>query len=492
MFDTPNRLHPASIVINFGAYFLAVGRSLIAPVIAILVSKGHSTAQFVSLVIGGSIAVIGGISLIAPVLHYLSTTFYIHEDALEISSGFIWRKKRTIPLARIQNVNVERTLWHRILGAAAVKVETAAGHKGEGDLTALSVENANRLQAVLLQRSDVASTPEPQTKPAPLYELSTKQVLLAGALGNRAMYIIASVFAVLQSEGSQKFYPWLIRYSHRLGPVATVVTASLAFLGLVVIGWLVSIVISATRFYGFKIERHERGLLLSHGLITQFRSIIPVGRIQDVRIVQPIMYQLLGYSEIYADTAGSFDKKDVASANKICPILPEDGVDKIGHLLMEEFEFGGLSWMQVSRKTIGRHAIRSFITWTILLAVPLGYWLRWHALWFAPPLAISSGIMGLLYYRYVGYAFTDDILVARRGIFRKEAVIIPFDRIQHYTINSSFFQRFLGLATITAISASTSSHPIHIADVEIESADRLRRTIGASIYSHIGSRRGGL
>lgn len=492
MFDKPHRLHPASIIIKFGAYFVSTVKSMAVPFVGVLFSGRHSSAQFMALMVGGFIALIGALSFIGPILHYFSTTFMIEGDALLISSGFVWRKRRTIPLSRIQNVNVERTLWHRILGAAAVKVETAAGSKTEGDLAALSLEDANKLQAVLLHNHDQSQTVEEVVKPAPLYELSPRQVLLAGALGNRAMYIIASMFAVFQFEGSHRYFGPFIQFMESLGPVMAILVGALSFVVLVLIGWLLSILISATRFYGFRIEKHEKGLLLTHGLITQFRTIVPVGRIQDVRVVEPILFRMFGYCEIYADTAGSFDRKDVASANKICPILPERGVSRIGKLLLPEFEFESLAWKRVSPKTVARHAWRHFIGFAVVFGGPLGYWLKWNALWFVPPFVVYCWITALIAYRYSAYSWTPDILASRRGVFWKQATIIPFDRIQHYTIHSSFFQRWLGLATITAVNGSSGGHPIVITDVEAEAVESLRHTLGASIQKHLGSRRGGL
>ena len=492
MFDKPRRLHPAAIVINFGVYFVATIKNLALPLVGILISGRNSKAHVMALMIGAGVAIVSLISLIGPLLHFFSTTFVIEDDSLVISSGFVWRKKRIIPLARIQNVNVERTIWHRILGAAAVKVETAAGGKTEGDLAALSIDDANSLQAVLLQHQGIERSNEEEAKPLPLYELSFKQVILAGALGNRLVYILGSMIAVFQFEGASKFYRPLFNYIERLGPVTSAIVGSLTFVGLILVGWLLSIGISATQFFGFRIEKHERGLLLNHGLITQFKTVIPIGRIQDVRIVEPILFRLFGYSEMYADTAGSFDKKDVASANKICPILPEAEVSQIGKLLIPEFEFEALDWRKVSRKTIARHTSRSFITYLVILSGPLGYWLKWNALWLILPVAVWCYITGLISYHYVGYSWTKDIFASRHGVFRKQAIVIPFDRIQSYTVKASFFQRWPGLSTVTANSASTGGHSIHIADVETEAVESLRQTIGTSIHQHLGSRRGGL
>jgi len=492
MFDRPHRLHPAAIVINFGAFFVQAVKGMAPAMVAIFATSGHRGGNYLALLIGGFLLLVSAFALIGPVLHYFSTRFYIEADALVINSGFVWRKRRTIPLARIQNVNVQRTVWHRILGAASVKVETAAGKKSEGDLAALSLEDANKLQTVLLHGRGVEAPLAGELKPPPIYALSTKQVFLAGMLENRVAYIIAGILSVFQFDRSESLFRPVVHYLANLSPVAAVLMGALAFFGLIVVGWLVSIVMSATRFWGFRIDKHDRGLLLTHGLITQFRTIVPVGRIQSVRIVEPILFRLFGYCEMYADTAGTFDKKDVAGANKVCPILPEGGVSQIGKLLIPEFEFESLWWKQVSPKTVGRHALRYFVILEILFSWPLAHWLHWYAAWALIPLAVYCWILGVVSYRYVGYSFTNDILVSRSGVFRKLAVLIPFDRIQHYSIHSTWFQRRIGLATVVVRSAASGGHPIVIGDLDEASAETLRLTIGESIRLHLGSRRGGL
>jgi putative membrane protein len=298
--------------------------------------------------------------------------------------------------------------------------------------------------------------------------------------------------SVFQFDRSGEAFGPIMKYLEHLNPVTAILAGALGFVCLVIIGWLVSIGMSATRFYGFRIDKHERGLLLTHGLLTQFRTVVPVGRIQSVRIVEPILFRLYGYCEMYADTAGSFDKKDVAAANKICPILPENKVSEIGKHLLPEFAFEALMWRQVNAKTVSRHAVRYLICMLIIFSWSMWRWLHWNALWLLIPIAAYCWLLGVVYYRYTGYSYTNDILVSRSGVFRKHAVIIPFDRIQHYTINSSLFQRLLGLATVTVMSASSAGHPIHIVDLDASQAEGLRQSIGESIHSHLGARRGGL
>ena len=492
MFSAPNRLHPAAIVIGFGTYLVRTVKSLVLPLAVVFFANRRSNAALEEVMIGGVAALVGLLVLLGPIIEYFTTTYFIEDEAFVINRGFIWHSHRTIPLARIQNVNIERTIWHRMLNAAAIKVETASGHHGEGRLSALSLQNANDLQAALLRRGQAESAGSEAVKPEPLYKLSLRQVLLAGALENRLFYLIGAIAGVFQVDHGRELIEPLMRLARHHDHNVVILIGWLVALGAILLGWLISIVLTATLFYGFRIERHEKGLLLTHGLLTEFRSIVPLGRIQDVRIVEPFMFRILSYCEVFADTAGTFNKRDVASANKICPIVPVEEVDGLGRLLLPEFEFTDLRWSPVSPWAIPRRAIGLYVSWMFLCCAALGFLLRWNVLWAAIPLAPLCSLAGYLHYRLVGYAFTDDLVAARHGVLRRTSTLAAFDRIQHYTVRSTPLQRKLGLASVSAVTAATGPHVIAIHDVKAHAADGIRETLRSSIQRHMGSRRGGL
>ncbi|CAN5410082.1 PH domain-containing protein [soil metagenome] len=492
MFETPQRLHPAAIIIKLGTYFVEIFKQFAIPFAAVIFTSLKDSHGRAPLYIALAFAAIGAISVLRAVLHFLSTNYVIRDGSLIINNGFIWRKHRTIPLNRIQNVNIERTIWHKLLGAAAVKIETAAGKKTEGDLEALSLPNAERLEKLLLQSREQDDQADPVAPPKPLYQLNLRQVLLTGALSNRAVYIIASTVAVLQSEGVRQGAEPVAKWASHLDPMMQFAYAVGGFLTLIVVGWLLSIVMSATRYYNFQIQKHEKGFLITNGLITQFRSVLPVGRIQDLRVVQPLLYQAFGYTELYADTAGSYNKHDTAAANKVCPLIPEGGVDHFGQMLLPEFSFERLDWQRLSHRAIMLYTFSWIRAAVIFLCIPLGYWLHWNAFWALIPIAILATIFGLVHYQVSGYAFTEDLVASRHGVLRREAIILPFDRIQHFSTHSSFLQRLFGVASVSAVSASSMSHALGIGNVDQHAADEIRRRIETSVQSHLGKRRAGL
>lgn len=485
MFEQPRRLHVASILVGFGTYI----RQALWPLIASIyfgVSSKHDTGEFIGLIIA---AIVGALLLIGPILGYFSTTFYIKADSLIIQKGFVWKQRRTIPLARIQNVNIQRTIWHRMLKAAAVMVETAAGGGVEGKLDALSVEDAHALQQILLHQSAISEGEEGEEKPpAPpeLFSLTTRQVLVAGALRNRGMYIIAGIAGASQYEALTKnlFGPIFDSLSHTQ-PVVGALLSVAAVIGLILIGWLLSIGYSALRFYGFRIERHAKGLMITRGLLTHVKSIVPLGRVQQVRIVQPFFFRFFNFCEVYAYTAGSFDDKEAAGASNLCPILPVDDIEQIGRLVFPDFAFFGLEWKQVSRKAIRRIAFSSFFFFSLIFGIPLFIWLKAMALWFLPVFALLGIVIARLRYRYIGYAISESYIASRQGMLQQEVALMPIQRVQHYSLSRTLTQRWLKLASIDIYSAAATGAHIVIHDLDVEVAEALQHRL-SRIYAEQG------
>ena len=59
------------------------------------------------------------------------------DGELVIRSGLIFRNERHIPYQRIQNIDATQNVFHRMLGVAEVRVQTAGGQEPEATLRVL-------------------------------------------------------------------------------------------------------------------------------------------------------------------------------------------------------------------------------------------------------------------------------------------------------------------------------------------------------------------
>ncbi len=78
---------------------------------------------------------------------------------LRVERGVIWKRSSTVPYERVQNVDITRGVFARLLGFSTVLVQTAGysgGGRGrmvaEGVLPAVSPQEAERIRTFLVKR----------------------------------------------------------------------------------------------------------------------------------------------------------------------------------------------------------------------------------------------------------------------------------------------------------------------------------------------------
>jgi len=82
-------------------------------------------------------------------------------DALRIEKGIIWKRYKSIPYERVQNVDIHRGILARILGFSTLDIQTAGyggfGGRGgrpraEGHIPAVTPEAAEKIREFLIKK----------------------------------------------------------------------------------------------------------------------------------------------------------------------------------------------------------------------------------------------------------------------------------------------------------------------------------------------------
>ncbi|QZP38052.1 PH domain-containing protein [Halobaculum magnesiiphilum] len=282
--------------------------------------------------------------------------YEVLSDRLVVRSGVVSRQDREIPLHRVQNVDVRRSILQRALGLATVTVETAGGGATEATLDAVGSDEADRLRAELGRRgrgdesrddresaSDDASTAERAgTRPSAtaagataatgsagsaesggvaaesetLYELTGRRFATLCAVSFRpgaviAPFVGASLFDDLLFDGGRL----LVRYGIidvEVGPgdVPSLGTGDLLSLGLLgavgflLVVWVVSAALTFVRYYGFRLERVGDELRYERGLLGRYSGTVPLSKVQTVTVSENAVMRRLGYASLAIETAG--------------------------------------------------------------------------------------------------------------------------------------------------------------------------------------------
>jgi len=110
--------------------------------------------------------IVSGILFIPAVLssafRYFTLRYRIEDAHFYVDQGLIFRTTRTIPVDRIQNIDLTQNVLHRIFKVAEVKVETASGTEAEAVLRVLSMEEVDTLRTAIFAGKQLLATNQTQ------------------------------------------------------------------------------------------------------------------------------------------------------------------------------------------------------------------------------------------------------------------------------------------------------------------------------------------
>jgi putative membrane protein len=457
----PRRLHVLSPV------FFATGHAWRLWPLALLVAARR---QFWLLGVGALVL------LAWSTVEWLRRTYELEGGALRLEEGVLARKLRAVPFDRIQQVDLVRKPLHRLLGVATLRVETAGGGSAaEVDLNVVTLDEARALRASLLQakarlaadHAGQAAAGQPTAEAGPdaprtervLLRLGLGEVMLAGITGSRAAAALVVLGPISQATD---WFPglsdWLFA---RFDPEAVTPTTPAAFAAVAVLGVVVWLGLAAASSivtdYGFTLARAGNDLVVRRGLLERREAVLPLARLQVVRIEESLLRRALGLASIRIQSAGRAGGSDQTASRLAIPILQRTRVNRV----LEELLPGAapVPRLLLPPPAARRRAVtRSVVAATLVMAaVALPLWRLTSlgvlavpgalAVLALPVLALAAAI-GLAGYRNLGHATREGFLYARVGVAIRVTTAVPVAKAQSGSVRSSPFQRRAGLATL--------------------------------------------
>jgi putative membrane protein len=462
----PRRLHLLSPV------FFAVGHARRLWPLALLVAARR---QWWLLALGALVL------LAWTTVEWLRRTYALEGGALRLEEGVLSRQLRAVPFDRIQQVDLVRKPLHRLLGVATLRVETAGGGSAaEVDLDVVTLAEARALRSRLL-RAKAALVPEQPgaaavpggashadpaadevaARPAErvLLRLGLGEVMLAGITGSRAAAALVVLGPLSQATD---WFPglsdWLLA---RFDPQAVRPTTPAAFLvvaALAAVVWLgLAAVSSIVTDHGFTVARVGDDLVVRRGLLERREAVLPLTRLQVVRIEESLLRRALGLASVRLQSAGRAGRSDETASRLAIPILQRLQVNRIlGELLPGAAPIPALAAPPAAarRRAVTRSVLRTALV-AAVVALPIWFLATRNGLGVAPrfalfvlPLLALAVVVGLAAYRSLGHAAGERFLYARAGAAIRVLTVVPVAKAQSGSVRSSPFQRRAGLATL--------------------------------------------
>jgi putative membrane protein len=473
----PQRLHPLTLLLRVGAS--------LPPLLLILLPtlQNPSSTNVLSVALT---VFYGVVALPAIILQYMRFSYRITPKQIVIQKGVIKRQNRSIPIERVQNVQIERNLVARVLGVAKVTIETAGSSATEGSLEYVGLDDAHEIRQSVRSfqhRTDEDADPSSTENAEPsetLFSMSLSHVLLSGAFRFSLLYI-AVMFSVLELVNPEVIIQRVLRSQGLIDRITDTMAANpiLTVIGTVVVavflGWISGIAIHLTRYYGFQLWLDGDKLRKRHGLFTVTEGTIPLKKVQALILRTNPLMRLFGWYELEVQTVGM--NVDEQGHRVIAPFAQYEDILALAQRV-RSFELP-TSFGSVSPITIRRRFFRYTMALSALL-LPAVYF--WPADWWQPggaalpwwgftlvPLILGWAV---LQYRNHDYATRNDGLYIRRGVLAHYLWIIPIEKFHTFHATATIFQRRLGLKTlfVDTAGAATFAYP-EVIDLPAREAD---------------------
>lgn len=484
--DTPRRTDPRT----FAVRAVSLLSQLVIPIMIggfAILDEGEFDDMilfFLPLVL----AVVGANILFA-YLRWSRLTYSVGEADIRVDSGVLSRAARSVPYERIQDVSLEQKLIPRLFGLVEVKFETGAGGGDDLALAYLPASEGERLRelvrtrregAVLEQSDDEvpASTEESRLLFAMsprrvvtfgLFEFSLAVVAVVGGFASQIDFLLPFEIWDWRAWREQLAGPgqWLAG----LGFLAQVIGGLFAVGSLLLVGVVTGVIRTVMREWDFRLERTEKGLRRRRGLVTRTDLVMPVHRVQALRVRTGFVRRLFGWHALklvsLAGDSGSANHEAVpfAQMQEIAPVVAETGfalpADNVGwdHAMpayrIDNFLFGLALMFALAGVAIGVGR------WDLALLPVLigGTWI---------------GLQEYLAWRWARHAIDDRQLYTRRGWLAPSLSIASRRKLQSVTIVRNPLARLRGYADLEL---GLAGGRLNIRGLPLAEARRLRAAL---------------
>ncbi len=478
-FTIPRRQSYVAILIIIIAIFRRIIRQLWPLLLVVFLNtKGTgSTSDRILLVL----ASLGLISGILSIISFFKYYFYVDEDELIVERGIIRKSRTSIPFDRIQTINFEQELVHRLFNVAKLKIDTAGSSGAELSLQALSWPMANALKSYLLEK-------KPQNKKEQLFsdeeesidevveheimKVDFPSLLKIGATENHlrsGLLIIAFCFWVydqLEEVGLKSYVNDMNIGWQSIASSLYTMLILLVFFG--VIAFIYSLIRITFKYYDLKLVREKSGFKVSYGLLNRKQTSAQDTKIQTISWAQNWLQKKVGLFQVFLRQASS---KEVRTAKSISvPGCDQRSVDEIQQYLLRDTDFNALIEKTPVEKHYFWYVARNYTIAYALIAGFMIYTSSWIQFTAASIFYLYFIVTSWFRYEKKGYSLFNQVTAIYGGAYGAKHTVLENHKIQTVQLKQSWYQLRRGLASLEI---STAGGNITLPFIKKETAHKI-------------------
>lgn len=453
-----NRLHPISAIITSAKAL----KSLIFPLVVIIFSNGfhisfnfHSDNFWRTTFLFGIWGVGALLALVSGIVKWRTFVYWFEDGELRVKYGLFVKKKRYIPFDRIQSLNYNEGIFHRLLGLVKVQVETAGSkdRKPEVELTAIRKAAADVIEQEMRRAKNQVTEPmndeqseiEEVLVPT-IYHMSIRDLFIL-AITSGGIGVVLSGIAAIVSQFSD-----IIPYEEIFNELAIfakfgALLVALAVIVSLIVAWFVSFVITLINYYEYTVRIEDEKLIITKGLIEKKRITLPLNRIQAIRIVENPVRQLFGFATVVVESAGGNGGEGNDKKITLFPLIQkQECLETLEQL------FPDINWRPEfinSPKRARPFFYRIDFVWLIPIIGACSYFFYPYGLLslLFIPLTI---IIGIWQHKTAGYMIDGKQLTMKYRVFSRITLFMEKKRIQSIGTTQTYFQKRKNVMTVKA------------------------------------------
>lgn len=468
-FSQPQRQSAAGILIN-GAYIVQrFARAMFIP-LAIFLIKSNKTALLYTIL--GLVGVLI-ISLIYGYFYYRKFTFYLDtlKQEFVIDKGVFGRKQLSIPIEKIQQVNINQGFLQKLIGVYSLQIDTAGSDSKEVNISAISGDIAYALKEHLLNgdKNEISSIADADLNIQPFSQYDTsfikispatllkigltsnygQSIVLLLGFGYAVFHNIKEVLKAFDNDNGQ------VEQFFKSG--VTIISISVLLVAIIFVLLVTNVIRTFVKYFDFQISKHHHSLLISSGLLAKKNTLLHPDKVQITEYSQNYFQKKIGLFNMALKQAHSGQQqseKEVRANNMEVPGCSPSEKDEVLRMILSKLPQDGTSYKPNFR------FMNLPIVFSIIL--PLAGYLVFYQFIAEVrafyPLAIFYVLVAslMIYISFTKHRITvsEDFIIKQRGIWDISKEIIEPHKIQSISTSQFPWHRALDIGHVTLHTAA--------------------------------------
>lgn len=465
---SPEKLHPIAYLGSVVNAF----KNLWIPIIIVLFNSREA-------IFSGNISlkyflISGGILILAIVLfggydflNKYRTRFWIEEGKFIYKDGVISNREKELDISRIQSIDFNEPIFHRIFGAVKLDIITP----GEGiKIDTIKKSQAESIQSILYDEKNQLNETvengaysewprESKTEESSeeqfevLYQMKGKSLILMSMTSGALGAFLAIVFGFINLIGAN----FLIERYFEIfeGFVRNVYMAiGIAILIFIIAGYIIGILILSIKYFSYTLKMKSDDLVVEYGLLEKKHKSVNINRVQNIIIKDSIIRRMIGYYSLSVTiTSDSLDSEEIDGKVELLPFIKKKRLYGIIDEIFPNYH------VEIPEKSVPFRGYRRYFQIMLLIIIVVTGIVQyfWFDYTWIIGLVLASVfiISGIYSARNTGYVIRDnEINMMTTGFFSRSHFVIKHEKlIEAQAVVNPFLKR-AELGVISLVTAA--------------------------------------